>query len=153
MLWMSRPFFLLSANVRSRHLPRYVVHVVEWRLSAFEGTASELSPLVDGCPLVDLAAEYEQSAGYKPAGGYAGLVLDYYRFGNLRLYLMGEQQDWPGERVPLLGCDSGEWGSSPAFRARVPSCAGTSSASHTGPRGATTTSVRSCSTGPSTPLL
>jgi hypothetical protein len=33
-----------------------------------------------------------------------------YRFGDLRQYLVGRQPPWPGERVPLLGCDCGEWG-------------------------------------------
>ena len=74
------------------------------------GDARELLPVVDGTSLVDLAAEFERASKYEPSGKYAGLVVDYYRFGDLRTYLTGSRAEWPGERVPLLGCDCGEWG-------------------------------------------
>jgi hypothetical protein len=51
-----------------------------------------------------------RGAGFDPTGGYAGPVLDNYRFGDLGLYLAGQQQPRPGARVPLLGCECGEWG-------------------------------------------
>lgn len=87
-----------------------VLFAVEWRLSTFEGRARELWPAVDGRPLSDLAAQFENANGYEPSGGYAGLVLEHYNFGDLDSYLMGMQTPWPGERVPLLGCQCGEWG-------------------------------------------
>lgn len=85
-------------------------HRIRFELDEFEGTSQQLVPVVDGRRLDDLAEEYERQKSFDVAGGYAGLVLDHFKVGDLRLYLFGEQQPWPGRRVPLLGCDCGELG-------------------------------------------
>ncbi len=76
----------------------------------FEAAATELVAVVDGISLVDLVRPFEVGSGYQPAGGYRGLVPDYFDFGDLARCLAGEQTPWPGSQVPLLGCDCGEWG-------------------------------------------
>jgi hypothetical protein len=83
----------------------------------YAGTV-QMVPLVDSCSLVEMAGAFESRAGLEPAGGYAGLVLERYNFGDLRLYLAGEQLPWPGRDVPLLGCQCGEWGCWP-LQARI----------------------------------
>jgi hypothetical protein len=67
-------------------------------------------PMIGSCSLADLARAFESRAGHEPAGRCAGLVLEHYNFGDLNLYLAGEQRPWPGLDVPLLGCECGEWG-------------------------------------------
>jgi hypothetical protein len=78
------------------------------------GTAGPLmlTPVVDGRPLAELAAEFESRQGYSPSGGYAGLVPDYFRFGDLSRYLLGQEDgQWPRPGYAwLLGCDCGEVG-------------------------------------------
>jgi hypothetical protein len=83
---------------------------IRFEVRLFGTHAHELVPVVDSSSLVELVTTFEADSGYEPAGGYAGLVLEHYRFGDLTRYLAGEQSPWPGARVPLLGCQCGEWG-------------------------------------------
>jgi hypothetical protein len=85
------------------------VQRIQFERRPSEAAATELVAVVDGVSLV-LVRAFEVSSGYRPAGGYRGLVLDYFNFGDLARYLAGEQDPWPGSEVPLLGCDCGEWG-------------------------------------------
>jgi hypothetical protein len=82
------------------------------------GTA--ITPLVDGRPLPELIADFEAGRGYRPAGGYWGLVPENLRFGDLTRYYLGQEN---GQRpdpsnVWLLGCNCGEPGCWP-LRARI----------------------------------
>jgi hypothetical protein len=74
--------------------------------------AAALTPHVDGSSLVDLVSIYESARGYVPAGGYAGLVLASFGFGDLTAYFKGvAQRQWPRPaHAWLLGCDCGEVG-------------------------------------------
>lgn len=83
-------------------------HRIKFELDEFEGTVQQIVPMVDGRLLVDLLEEYERDRGFDVVGGHAGLVLDYFGVGDLRRYLLGEQEPWPGRRVPLLGCTCGD---------------------------------------------
>ena len=77
------------------------------------GPARELLPFVDNVSLVDLVSGYEHAAGFDIPGAYAGLVLDYFDFGDLTAYLIGRPDSayWAGRGViDLLGCDCGEVG-------------------------------------------
>ena len=65
---------------------------------------------MDARSLAELAHEFESSAGYETAGRYASIVMQHYDFGDITLYLLGEQRPWPGHDVALLGCECGEWG-------------------------------------------
>ena len=67
-------------------------------------------PVVDGVSLADLVEEFERSWGYEPAGGYGGLVPEFYSFGPLDDYYLGGGEYRGGPRRPLLGCSCGEWG-------------------------------------------
>ena len=79
-----------------------------------------LTPVVDGGPLTGLVAEFESCQGYSPSGGYAGLVPDYFRFGDLSRYLLGQEDgQWPRPGYAwLLACDCGEVGCWP-LEARI----------------------------------
>jgi len=78
----------------------------------FESVAV-VTPCVDGVPLADLAMHFESAHNYSPAGGYGGLIPDYFSFGDLTKYFLGRAEDQfpdPG-RAYLLGCgDCGEVG-------------------------------------------
>ena len=79
-----------------------------------------LTPVVDEHPLTELVAEFESRQGYSPSGGYAGLVPDHFRFGDLFRYFLGQEDgQWPKPGyVWLLACDCGEVGCWP-LEARV----------------------------------
>jgi hypothetical protein len=72
-----------------------------------------ISALVDGIPLAGLVERFEARHGFSPAGGYGGLIPDYFNFGDLVDYFLGQgetQYPAPG-RACLLGCgDCGEVG-------------------------------------------
>lgn len=79
-------------------------------------------PLVDSAGLTELIARREAERGYDSTGAYAGLVPEFFRFGELRRYFLGEGagEDWfdaPG-KIALLGCECGEVGCWP-LAARV----------------------------------
>jgi hypothetical protein len=76
-------------------------------------SVAAVSASVDGEPLSGLIERFEAGHGYSPAGGYGGLVPDYFDFGDLVAYFLGQgvrQYPAPG-RAYLLGCgDCGEVG-------------------------------------------
>jgi hypothetical protein len=82
------------------------------RFSVLATEPRQLMPEVNGVPLVDLVATFETGRGYRPTGGYAGLVLDHFDFGDLSRYFLGlGDGQWPRPgRAWLLGCDCGEVG-------------------------------------------
>ncbi|MFL6055443.1 MAG: hypothetical protein ACJ72W_21455 [Actinoallomurus sp.] len=85
------------------------------------GPARELLPYIDNVSLVDLVSGFEHAAGYDVPGTYAGIVLDYFNFGDLTAYLTGQPDSayWAKSGViGLLGCDCGEVGCWP-LEARV----------------------------------
>ena len=47
-------------------------------------------PAINGAALTDLIAAYENERDYNPAGGYAGIVPQYFRSGDLDRYFMTE---------------------------------------------------------------
>jgi hypothetical protein len=88
---------------------------------AFESVAV-VSPCVDGVPLAELARRFESARKYSPAGGYGGLIPDYFNFGDLTKYFLGRaERQFPGPgRVYVLGCvDCGEVGCWPLDAAIV----------------------------------
>ena len=75
--------------------------------------ARELLPYVDDVSLVDLVSGFEHTAGYDVAGGYAGIVLDHFNFGDLASYLTGQPDSsyWAMTgAIALLGCDCADVG-------------------------------------------
>lgn len=77
-------------------------------------------PTIGGQTLIDLVTDFEQTTRMNPAGGYAGLVLGSYNFGDPAELLLGVTVPARGERTPLLGCECGEWGCWPLLaRIRV----------------------------------
>lgn len=69
-----------------------------------------LVPPVDGVSLVDLVGAFEESQGFTPAGGYAGIIPAYVQLGDLAAYYRGiARAQLPQRgRLWLLGCDCGE---------------------------------------------
>jgi len=71
--------------------------------------ASRVTPELDGRSLVELVGEFETAQDWKPAGGYDGLHLNRFRFGELCEFFHGRPA-WASKQLPLLGCECGEWG-------------------------------------------
>lgn len=70
----------------------------------------ELLPLVDNASLVELVQRFEENRNFDVAGGYGGLIPEFYRYGSLFDYLLGTSFKWPGNEIFLLACDCGELG-------------------------------------------
>jgi hypothetical protein len=78
------------------------------------GGPKQMHPKIDASFLAELVETYEASVSYDPAGGYAGIVPDYFNCGDLRDYWLGKLSGLPffdqsGEQA-LLGCDCGTAG-------------------------------------------
>jgi hypothetical protein len=71
-------------------------------------------PKIDGTTLLDLIAIFERERHMDPAGGYGGIIPQFYNYGPLDRYLMGQttsESAWAdGGGVFVLGCDCGEVG-------------------------------------------
>lgn len=79
-----------------------------------------VTPQVEGETLVALVRGFEEASGFSPSGAYSGLIPRYFKFGNLRRYFLGhEDQQWPSpDHLWLLGCHCDEVGCWP-LEARV----------------------------------
>ena len=71
---------------------------------------AQVIPVIDGRPLVERVAAFEEARGYDPPGGYGGLVPSFFRFGDLARYFLGQQEPWTDKAVAVLACDCGELG-------------------------------------------
>lgn len=73
-----------------------------------------VSPLVNGLRLTHLIAEFEKSQKYEPPGSYAGIIPEWFNYGALDKYFLGEAEGdsyWSKlGGVYLLGCQCGEVG-------------------------------------------
>lgn len=89
-----------------------MVSTLTLRVSPFDPGVMVIDPLVDGRQLVDLVTEFETERGWSSAGGYGGLVPDFFNFGDLGKYFLGVgDRQWPGPgELWLLGCQCGEVG-------------------------------------------
>ena len=71
-------------------------------------------PCVDGVPLSDLVASYEERNGFEPSGGYGALIPEWFKYGPLDQYFFGQTgglKFWTAiGAVYLLGCRCGEVG-------------------------------------------
>lgn len=80
-----------------------------------EEGATVITPCVDGVALTNLAEQFEQNLNMiDPAGGYGGLIPEFFRYGTLDRYFLGESEtpyfeSMPG-RIFVLGCQCGEVG-------------------------------------------
>lgn len=85
-------------------------------------------PVIDGVALTDLVTAFERSHHLDPAGGYGGIVPQFYNYGPLDSYLMGQfsaDSCWANlGGIYILGCDCGEVGCWPLI-CRVTICDGT----------------------------
>lgn len=74
------------------------------------GGVTEILPAIGGEPLMALIHTFEVVQGYQPSGAYGGIIPTHFRFGPLDEHYLGRSSERPGAKVPLLGCECGEWG-------------------------------------------
>jgi hypothetical protein len=72
-----------------------------------------ITPRVDGVMLTALAEQFEAGHGLTdPAGGYGGLIPEFFDYGPLDRYFLGKSETTPfvgrPGRIFLLGCECGE---------------------------------------------
>lgn len=80
----------------------------------------EVVPAIDGEELTDLIHRFERAAEMETRDvSYGGLIPSYFRFGRLRHHYLAEGDAFVNDRgkVPLLGCECGEWGCWPLLAA------------------------------------
>ncbi len=79
------------------------------------GGAAVITPCVDGIKLSTLAEEFERGRGMvDPAGGYGGLIPEFFQYGPLDRYFLGKSEAsyfarMQG-RIYVLGCECGDVG-------------------------------------------
>lgn len=81
----------------------------------------EVVPTVDGVSLTDLVHRFERDAAIETReSSYGGLIPSYFRFGPMDQHYLAGETAFRTDRgkVPLLGCDCGEWGCWP-LKARI----------------------------------
>jgi hypothetical protein len=75
--------------------------------------ATEVVPVVDGQELTDLIHAFEKGADMESRDvSYGGLIPANFRFGPLHRHFLAGEGAFVNEegKVPLLGCECGEWG-------------------------------------------
>jgi hypothetical protein len=76
--------------------------------------ATEIVPLIDGVALTCLVESFERQQSFAPAGGYGGLIPEFFAYGPLDRYFLGDAAPntyWEKlGGVYLLGCECGEVG-------------------------------------------
>ena len=77
-----------------------------------QAKALSLTPVISGTPLTQLVTDFEKAQGFKPSGGYAGIVPKSFSFGPLERYFNGrpESETFANGLLYLLGCSCGEVG-------------------------------------------
>jgi hypothetical protein len=89
---------------------------LSFKVQPFEGALS-ITPVVDGTPLSEIVEAFERERHFEPAGGYGGLIPEWFNYGALDKYFLGEHENdsyfHRVNRVYLLGCgecgDAGCW--------------------------------------------
>jgi hypothetical protein len=86
---------------------------VSFLIKPFEGVFA-ITPAVNGTSLTDLISSFEREHHFDPSGGYGGLIPQWFEYGPLDRYFLGdfEQNSYFAKMgaVYLLGCQCGEVG-------------------------------------------
>jgi hypothetical protein len=96
---------------------------ISFTIQPFEGAAA-VTPVVDGALFSEMISAFEREQHFEPAGGYGGLIPEWFKYGPLDRYFLGDfdQDSYFArmERVYVLGCQCGEVGCWPLLaRIRV----------------------------------
>lgn len=88
--------------------------VLTFKIQPFEGHEDVrcFIPVVNGSLLTELANDFEKARAFEPAGGYGGLIPEFFRYGRLDDYFIpadGTEAHDHRERY-VLGCACGEVG-------------------------------------------
>jgi len=88
-------------------------------LDGYKPAVYAVVPLVDGVPMTDLVAAFEESRPFDLVGCYGGLVPQFFKYGSLDQYFTGCFEPgsyWEQLRgIYVLGCDCGQVGCWPLF--------------------------------------
>jgi hypothetical protein len=86
---------------------------LSFSIQPFQGTRS-ITPYVNGKSLVEEVTAFEREQRFDPVGGYGGLIPEWFNYGPLDKYFLGDFD--PNScfanmgSIYLLGCDCGEVG-------------------------------------------
>jgi len=86
---------------------------ISFAIQPFEGTHA-LTALLDGTSLVEQVTSFEREMGFDVVGGYGGLIPQWFNYGSLNRYFLGDfgPDSYFAKKggIYLLGCDCGEVG-------------------------------------------
>jgi hypothetical protein len=89
------------------------MNTLTFSITSDEADRWQIIPAIDALPLTSRAQAFEIENGWKPAGGYGGLVPSNYDFDPFDQYFLGTRQDTglsPKGKIAVLGCSCGEVG-------------------------------------------
>jgi hypothetical protein len=90
-----------------------MLNQIAFDVQPHEAGALAIMPRIDRRALSELIAEFESRNGMEPAGGYGGLIPEFFNYGALDRYFIGNASgdNWEGiAGVYVLGCNCGEVG-------------------------------------------
>jgi hypothetical protein len=86
---------------------------LSFQVQPFEGAVA-ITPVLNGTSLTEMISTFEREQHFEPAGGYVGLIPQWFNYGSLERYFLGDfdQNSYFARmgRIYLLGCQCGEVG-------------------------------------------
>lgn len=96
--------------------------ILSFLVQPFRTDVLSVTPVLNGVPLIELVSRFEGEQRFQPAGGYGGLIPEFFNYGSLSSYFLadfGEDSYFRRLRgIYVLGCQCGEVGCWP-LKARV----------------------------------
>lgn len=96
--------------------------ILSFLVQPFRTDVRSVTPVLNGVPLIELVSRFEGEQRFQPAGGYGGLIPEFFNYGSLSSYFLadfGEDSYFRRLRgIYVLGCQCGEVGCWPLI-ARV----------------------------------
>jgi hypothetical protein len=65
------------------------ISTISFAIQPFDGT-NAVVPVLNGTSLIELVRTYELQRGFDVAGGYGGLIPQYFNYGPLDRYFLGD---------------------------------------------------------------
>lgn len=88
--------------------------ILSFSVQPFRTDVLSVTPVLNGVPLTELVSRFEGEQRFQPAGGYGGLIPEFFNYGSLSSYFLADfgKDSYFGRLrgIYVLGCQCGEVG-------------------------------------------